>query len=419
MTLPATITGRIFSTCRSTARRRRSTRCMGPTRSARRRLRSSAKRRVGCLPPPRRTTMMATAILERRAEPRITSAIGHWGPRFVTNGVALTDFEEVTRSITSWDDWCRAWSARAAVHEAMGREALANRKFLSAGEHLQRAGVYYHFGKFLFVQDLAQMKAAHMKAVECRNLALPHLRPAGERVEMPYEGKFLAGILRKPAGVDRPPVLAFACGLDSCKEETDTYEQPFLARGIATLVFDGPGQGEAEYDFAIRGDYEVAAKAVIDYVETRRDLDASRVGLAGISLGGYYAPRAAAFDKRIKACLALGGPYDWGESWDGVPDLTREAFRVRSKSASLEEARAKAATLTLKGAAQNITCPIYIMNGKLDRIVPAADSRRLAGEVKGPVVLNLVDEGNHIANNRAYCWRTQSADWMAEQLRAG
>jgi 2,6-dihydroxypseudooxynicotine hydrolase len=301
----------------------------------------------------------------------------------------------------------------------MGREALANKKFLSAGEHLQRAGVYYHFGKFLFVQDQPQMKAAHMKAVECRNLALPHLRPAGERVEMPYEGKFLAGILRKPVGVDRPPVLAFACGLDSCKEETDAYEQPFLARGIATLAFDGPGQGEAEYDFAIRGDYEVAAIAVIDYIETRRDLDASRVGFAGISLGGYYAPRSAAFDKRIKACLALGGPYDWGESWDGVPDLTREAFRVRSKSASLEEARAKAATLTLKGVAQNITCPIYIMNGKLDRIVPAADSRRLAGEVKGPVVLNLVDEGNHIANNRAYCWRTQSADWMAEQLRAG
>ena len=83
---------------------------------------------------------MATATLEKTADPRITSAIGHWGPRFVTNGVALTDFEEVTRAITSWDDWCRAWSARAAVHEAMGREALASKKFLSAGEHLQRTG---------------------------------------------------------------------------------------------------------------------------------------------------------------------------------------------------------------------------------------------------------------------------------------
>src|SRR5207248_4488713 len=125
-----------------------------------------------------------------------------------------------------------------------------------------------------------------------------------------------------------------------------------------------------------------------------------------------------AFDPRIKACLALGGPYNWAKSWDGVPDLTREAFRVRSKSATLEEARRKAAMLSLEGIAGRIACPIYIMNGKLDRIVPAADAERLAREVKGPVVLNLVEGGNHIANNRPYCCRAQSADWLAELLPA-
>src|SRR4029079_10733985 len=182
---------------------------------------------------------------------RVTSAIHHWAPRFVAQGVVLSDFEDVTASLKSWDDWCDAWSSRAAVHEKLGREALTAKKHVTAAEHLQRAGVYYHFGKFLFVQDLTQMKTAHMKAVECRNLALPYLKPKGERVEMPYEGKWLAGILRKPEGVDGRRVLVFACGLDSCKEETETYENPYRARGIATLVFDGPGQGEGEYDFAI------------------------------------------------------------------------------------------------------------------------------------------------------------------------
>jgi hypothetical protein len=80
------------------------------------------------------------------SDPRVAAAISHWAPRFVANGVALSDFEDVTGSIKSWDDWCGAWSARAAVHEEMGREALAHNKFISAGEHLQRAGVYYHFG---------------------------------------------------------------------------------------------------------------------------------------------------------------------------------------------------------------------------------------------------------------------------------
>ena len=185
---------------------------------------------------------------------------------------------------------------------------------------------------------------------------------------------------------------------------------------MATLIFDGPGQGEGQYDFAIRGDYEAPVKAVIDFIETRRDLDAARVAMWGVSLGGYYAPRAAAFDKRIKACIALGGPFDFGAAWDGLPELTREAFRVRSHAKSDAEARKNAATLTLVGIAQNITCPIYIVNGRHDRIVPAADAERLAREVKGPVELVMIEDGNHIANNRAYRWRSQSADWLKEQL---
>jgi dipeptidyl aminopeptidase/acylaminoacyl peptidase len=349
----------------------------------------------------------------------VKSAIHHWAPRFVANGVALTDFEEVTAKVASWNDWCREWSARATVHEEIGREALNARKFLSAGEHLQRAGVYYHFAKFLFVHDLAQMKAAHMKAVECRKLALHHLTPPGERVAIPFEGKTLYGILRKPAGIKKPPVMVMVCGLDSCKEETEAYEAPFLARGVAILVFDGPGQGEAEYDFPIRGNYETAVKAVVDYIETRHDLDTARIGLWGVSMGGYYAPRAAAFETRIKACIALSGPYDFGDAWDGLPELTREAFRVRSHCATQDDAKRNAATLSLKSVTSQITCSIYIVTGKLDRVVPWRDAERLASEVKGPCVLSIIEDGNHVANNRGYKWRLQTADWMAEQLRAG
>src|SRR5579871_654744 len=351
------------------------------------------------------------------SDPLVKAAVAHWGPRFVANGVVLADFAELTGAVESYDDWCRIWSERAAHHEELGRVALAKKHFLTAGECLQRAGVYYHFASFLFVNDIPQMKAAHMKAVACRQAALPHLRPPGERVQIPYEGKTLPGILRKPAGDDKPPVVVMAVGLDSTKEEGEAYEAPFLARGMATLVFEGPGQGEAQYDFAIRGDYEVPVRSVLDYIEARRDLDASRIGMWGVSLGGYYAPRAAAFDKRIRACIALGGPFNWAEAWSGLPQLTREAFRVRSHCETEEQARKNAATLALEGIAQNITCPIFIVNGRLDRIVPAADAERLAREVKGPVELMMIEDGNHIATNRAYRWRSQSADWVRGQLR--
>ena len=112
------------------------------------------------------------------SDPMLRAAISHWGPRFVANGVVLTDFEEVTGSIASYSDWCRAWSARAVHHEKLGRDALARKYFLTAGECLQRAGVYYHFAAFLFVQDMVQMKVAHRKGIECRQAALPAFAPA-------------------------------------------------------------------------------------------------------------------------------------------------------------------------------------------------------------------------------------------------
>jgi dipeptidyl aminopeptidase/acylaminoacyl peptidase len=213
--------------------------------------------------------------------------------------------------------------------------------------------------------------------------------------------------------------VIMAMGLDSAKEEADCYEQSFLARRMATLSFDGPGQGEAEYDFPIRGNYETVVRAVLDHIETRQDLDAARIGLWGVSLGGYYAPRAAAFEPRVKACIALSGPYDFAEAWDGLPELTREAFRVRSHCATQADAKRNAATLSLKGVASRITCPMFIVTGKLDRVIPWQDAERLARDVKGPCELLIVEDGSHVANNRGYRWRLQSADWMAERLGAG
>ena len=161
----------------------------------------------------------------------------------------MTDFQEVTASIERWEDWCSAWATRGEIHEEMGRAALSKGCGLSAGEHLTTAGVCYHFAKFLFVNDIAQMRETHMKAVNCRNLALPHLKPPGERVEIPYQGKSLAGILRRPQNAKTPSVVILAMGLDSSKEEMGAYENLFLDRNLATLTFDGPGQGEGEYEF--------------------------------------------------------------------------------------------------------------------------------------------------------------------------
>ena len=205
-------------------------------------------------------------------------------------------------------------------------------------------------------------------------------------------------------------------GLDSAKEEMHTNEQVFLDRGMATLAVDGPGQGEAEYDLPICPEFENPVSAIVDWIETRNDIDPARVGIWGVSLGGYSAPRAAAHEPRIRACVSLTGPFDFAEAFDRAPELTRAAFIARSFSDNPEAARKVAARMTLVDAAPRITCPIYIVGGNLDRVLPPDHASRLAEAVAGPAILNMVEDGTHVVNNRPYKYRTQSADWMAEHL---
>ena len=317
-------------------------------------------------------------------DPRVEAAISHWAPRFVINGVPLTDFQEVTAGIDCWEDWCSAWSARAAVHEDLGDKARAAGYKLSAGEHYTRAAVCYHFGKFLFVNDLAQMKAAHLKAVACRNKALPLLDPPGERVAIPYEGRELYGNLRKPAGVAKAPIVVMCMGLDSAKEEMDDYENRFLQRGLATLAFDGPGQGEAEYDFAICPEYERPVKAVIDYLEKRPDVDAKKIGIVAISLGGYYSPRCAAMEPRYAACIAWGAQWNYYETWKKRIDAQfKTSLSVPGHHImwilgvdSLDAALKKLEPFKLDGVMQKMHCPFLLVHGADDEQIPLADAQK-------------------------------------------
>lgn len=347
---------------------------------------------------------------------RLASAISHWAPRFTTNGVTMADFQRITASLDRWSDWCRAWSAVAAEHEALADEARDSNRMRSAGAHYAQAAVYYHFAKFVFVEDLDQMRSAHASAVHCLQQALPHLDPPGERVEIPFEGSHIVGVLRLPTGRGPHPAVVMVPGLDSTKEELRSTEELFLQRGLATLSVDGPGQGEAEYDLPIRGDWEVPGGAILDWVAAHPELAADRIAVWGVSLGGYYAPRIASGDDRVRACVALCGPYNFGEIWHDLPELTRDTFRVRSRSADDEQARQVALQLGLAGRTARIRCPLLVVVGKRDRLIPWQHGKRLADEVPGGTLL-AIDTGNHGCANVAPMHRYRTADWVAQQLR--
>src|SRR5258705_1154884 len=328
---------------------------------------------------------------EMHVDARVASAIARWAPRFPSNGVTVADFQRITAGIERWDDWCSAWSRIAAEHETLGRAALTRGRTVSAGAPLAEAAVYYHFAKFVFVDDLDQMREAHRHAVECLVAALPHLDPPGRRVEIPFEGHRLVGVLRCPDGEGPHPTVIMLSGLDSAKEELRATEDTFLARGLATFSVDGPGQGEVEYHLPIRGDWSAPGQAVADALSALPEVDGSRLGVWGVSLGGYYAPRvAAALGDRLSACVALAGPYNFGECWGQLPALTRQTFQVRSGATSDEEAQRIASTLGMAGHAAKITAPLLVVFGRKDRLIPWQHAQRLVDEVTTDVELLML-----------------------------
>lgn len=356
---------------------------------------------------------------EDTMDERVSSAIAHWAPRFTTNGVSVADFERVTAGLEHWEQWCAAWSAVAAEHEGLAVEATAELRLRSAGQHYAQAAVYYHFAKFLFVHDLDQLRMAHAAAVRCLDAALPHLDPPGRRVEIPYAGSRLVGVLRLPPGAGPHPLVVMIPGLDSAKEEFRSTEALFLERGVGTFSVDGPGQGEAEYDLPIEADWAVPGAAILDAVTVLDGVDADRIGVWGVSLGGYYAPRMASGEERVRACVALAGPYDFGDCWDRLPALTRDAFRVRSRAGTDGQARTAAHRLSMHRRASSIRCPLLVVTGKRDRLIPWQHAERLATEAGGPTTLLLLEDGNHGCMNVAARHRPATADWMATQLGAG
>jgi dipeptidyl aminopeptidase/acylaminoacyl peptidase len=350
---------------------------------------------------------------------RVAGAAAHWGYRFTSNGTDYGDFTATLARITHWADWCREWGVTATHYEQLAEAAEDAGQPQTAAGAWQRAALAWHWGKFVFVDDPVQQRTAHDAAVACYRKAAPALTPPADLVRIPYSGTTLPAYLRVPAGTGqaRPPVVIMVPGLDSTKEELQATAEYFLARGMATLAIDGPGQGESEYELPIEPAYEKVATAAVDFLRARQDVDPERTGLFGVSLGGYYAARSAAYEKRLKAVVALAGPYGFDLDWDELPPQTRATFQARSGAKTAEAARAKAAELTLEEAAAHIELPLLVVGGGRDTIVRAYHQERLANEVK-TAELVLYPDGSHGVTNRAYESRSRMADWLAANLTA-
>jgi 2,6-dihydroxypseudooxynicotine hydrolase len=332
--------------------------------------------------------------------------------RMLANHVSPWELDQLKKRIERWDDWCAEFSKLALEHVAIADQALERGHRTSAGNAYVRAASIYHWASFYFVHDEKQFRAALEAAEACYRKAAPLVSPPMELLQIPFEGTTLPGYLRKPVGVARPPIAIFCPGGDSTKEELYDLGEHIVERGMAFLAFDGPGQGLVSTRLKMRPDYEVVIRAVLDYVSARDDVDTSKLAVGGISYGGLFACRAAAFDERVKAAVSVSAWYTPAGLYSHMPPLGKIAI-AQYFGANPSEVQDK---ITMAGAAERIRVPLLQVYGGLDKASPPAEAYKVEKEVKGPCRTVIYDEGVHVCNNVQNKARPLIADWLAEQL---
>ena len=338
---------------------------------------------------------------------RVEAAIANWAPRFVTQGVDFNDFRRTTARVETWEEWLPAWVETGDAHRALAEEAEGEGRSLSAGEAWVRAALAYHFAKFVWILDVERNHETTRKAREALAAGPPPARPLrrtgrgavggnGARRQPPRPARRAARAPHPRARLDEGGVLPLGGGVPAPRPRDVLARRAGAGRewlrDAHPRRLRGSGLGRA-----------------------RRARRPAPVGAAGVSLGGYYAPRAAAREPRIRAVAGISGPYDFGECWDGLPHLTREAFRHHSGAADDEDAREKAHELNLAGVVGDLEQPALLVTGRLDRIIPWEQTERIAREAPNATFV-LYEDGAHVCNNLPYRYRPLVGDWLAERL---
>jgi len=291
--------------------------------------------------------------------------------------------------------WKEEWSAMADRVAKVADTAAAEGRQITAGNHYMRAANYYYSAE-RFIPPGEEKMAMYRRALRCWHAALERLHPQIERVEVPYEGQTLPAYFLPAPGPGRKRTVVLFDGMDNAKEMSVIFAGlDFAKRGINTLAIDGPGQSESMRLRRIysRPDYEVAGSAAYDYVASRPDVDPKRVSVMGYSFGGYHAPRVAGMDGRYAGCIALGAMYWHMHAWL-TENHTRLDADARKSSTSVfqfrwvigapDDATALewAKKFSLEGIAQKIECPVLILHGENDRIVPLSEAKTLYEKVR-------------------------------------
>jgi 2,6-dihydroxypseudooxynicotine hydrolase len=361
-------------------------------------------------------TITATVPPGKQAVDKTIDGIMH---RMLSDGVNYRDLLEIKSNIQRPQDWCQSWMAAADIHESIARKALREGYLQSAGEALARAALYCHFaqGYYTYDRPAERLKAEKRRQTLFREAA-PILTPPLEYVEIPFARTCITAYLRLPAAAEaKSPCVVLLGGLDTTKEDALALTNVLVERGLATLAFDGPGQGAMYEEMGLIPDFEKAVFAIIDYLQQRPEMDAARIGVMGRTTGSHWALRAAALDKRVRAVAAWGLIYNVHGLANFSADV-RDRFIRAAKLESLAEAQDFYKAYDLNGYVQSIHCPIMVVQGGEDPLAAPGGLDRLVAEAKVPVEVMFFADSGHCCHDRGHIVKPAMADFLAAHLGA-
>lgn len=329
------------------------------------------------------------------------------------------------------------WQRMADKLCGLAEEDKAQGRLLSAGAKYKRAAIYLSTCERLQAHGSPGRVALYERFQEVFARGIELSGDNCERVRIPYGDTFLSGLLvraKGAAGTGRAPLLLQVNGLDSTKEMKYFVGLPgWLAeRGVSSLILDQPGTGDALRlrNLTARFDSEHWASPVVDWLQTREGVDPSRIGMEGVSLGGYYCPRAVAFEPRFACGVVWGANHDWRDvqkkrlAREGnlpVPHYWSHVCWVWGAK-NVDDFMRIAEDVHLDGVLDRITVPFLVTHGEKDSQIPLQWARRtfeqLVNSPKRELKIFTDREGGvqHSSFDNSANAGMYIADWVAETL---
>ncbi|MCP5143894.1 MAG: alpha/beta hydrolase [Gammaproteobacteria bacterium] len=305
----------------------------------------------------------------------------------------------------------------------------------SAGEKLKRACIYYATAERMQGHGHPGRAETYAKAIDAFAKSMAYSGTGVERVSTTYDdGRPLTAYYARAAGDGPHPVVVYCNGLDSTKELLWFSGLPdaLLKRGVSILCVDQPGTGDALrlHDIPATHESERWASRWVDWLVARSDVDPARIGMTGISLGGYFAPRAVAFEPRFAAGAVWGGNHNWAEvqqkrlqreGENPVPHYWAHVMWVFGAK-TMDEFLAKSAGMTLEGVLDRIKVPFLVTHGEKDRQIALAYAQQtydqLVNSPQRELKIFTDREGGveHVGADNMSFGRDYIADWFADAL---